>query len=166
MWFKCQVDIEQFSSVIRLGPECNPTCICMGERTSDTEHCLTEGEESKGSQERDHAVDCGELQGKGMQLWMLEKMLRETNSSLYSFRVTVCLHIHVMRCMWKSKNSLWELVFSFYHMGPGDWTQTVSFSPSLLQSWRFRATKTSATSEMFACYQFGCQFEMQPWPFL
>lgn len=110
MWFKCQVDIGQFSSVIKLGPECNPTCICMGERTSDIEHCLTEGEESKGSQERDHAFDCGELQGKGMQLQMLEKMLRETDSSLYSFCVSVCLHIHAMRCI-GSQRTVYESWF-------------------------------------------------------
>lgn len=165
MWFKCQVDIGQFSSVIKLGPECNPTCICMGERTSDTEHCLTEGEESKGSQERDHAFDCGELQGKRMQLQMLEKMLRETDSSLYSFCVSVCLHIHVMRCI-GSQRTVYESWFFPSIIWALGTELIVSFSPSLLQSWRFRATKTSATSEMFTCYQFGCQFEMQPWPSL
>lgn len=63
--------------------------------------------------------ESGELQVKGMQLRMLEKMLREANSSLYSFSVSVCLHIHVMGCMWKS--TVYESwFFSFYHMGTGD----------------------------------------------
>lgn len=99
MWFKCQVDIGQFSSVIRLGSECNPTCICVGERASGTEHFLTVGEGSWGSQERDHAIDCGELQRKGMQLQMLEKMLRGTNGSLYSFSVLcVCTYMSWDAC--------------------------------------------------------------------
>lgn len=145
MWFKCQVDIGQFSSIIRLGPKCNPICIYMAERTSDTEHYLTEVEGNEGSRERDCAVACGE-EGEVVSFKWKECssgcLTRCSGGQLFILIQGVYVSAHACHgSMWESKNSLWELVFSFYHMGAGDWAQIVSFSLSLLQSWSFHATK-------------------------
>lgn len=43
--------------------------------------------------------------------------------------VPACVHLRVCSrskaLMWNSENSLWELVSSFYLVGPGNWTQLV-----------------------------------------
>lgn len=171
MWFKCQVDIGQFPSIIRLGPKCSPICIYMAERTSDTEHYLTEVEGNKGSQERDRAVDCGE-EGE----WWASSERNaapdawkdaQGSKQLFILIQCVCVSAHTCHGMHVEVNSLWELVFfllPYGYWGLNSDCQLLSITPSILKL--IYATKTSATSEMLTCYQFGCQFEIQPWPSL
>lgn len=35
-------------------------------------------------------------------------------------------------CLWRVEDSLWELVFCFHHVDPGDWTQGIMLGSTLL----------------------------------
>lgn len=48
-------------------------------------------------------------------------------------------HLTVCECMypWRSEDNFQESVPSFYHVGPGDWTQVVMFGQSIEQAHQF-----------------------------
>lgn len=43
-----------------------------------------------------------------------------TSKSVY-----LCMYTRATASMWRSENNFWELILSFYHVGPGNETQVI-----------------------------------------